>query len=48
MALDAALRLGGGAFNEVQLGDITAEIDEGDFGYGEGRFSIGLTVYPLR
>ncbi len=48
VALDAALRLGGGTFNEVQWGDITADIDEDDFGYGEGRLSLGLTVYPLR
>jgi Outer membrane protein beta-barrel domain len=47
VALDAALRIGGGAFDEVQLGSITADIDEDDFGYGEGRMSLGLTIYPL-
>ncbi len=48
VALDAGLRLGGGGFSEVQLGDFSAEIDEDDFGYGEGRFSLGVTFYPLR
>lgn len=48
VALDAALRVGAGGFDEVQLGGLSAEIDPDDFGYGEGRLSLGLTVYPLR
>ena len=48
VALDAGLRVGGGGFDEVQLGRLSADIDEDDFGYGEGRFSVGLTLYPLR
>ena len=48
VALDAALRIGGGGFEEVQLGGLSAEIDPDDFGYGEGRLSLGVTFYPLR
>ena len=48
IALDAGLRFGGGNFNEVQVGNISAGLDEDDFGYGEGRLSFGLTFYPLR
>ena len=48
VALDAALRLGGGGFDEVQGGALSLEIDPDDFGYGEGRLSLGLTVFPLR
>ena len=48
VALDAALRVGGGGFDEVQLGGLSADVDADDFGYGEGRFSVGLTFFPLR
>lgn len=48
IAIDAGLHFGGGRFNEVQVGDLTADIDSDDFGYGEGRFSLGLSFYPLR
>ena len=48
VALDVALRFGGGGFEEVQLGGLSADIDADDFGYGEGRFSVGLTAFPLR
>ena len=48
MAIDGALRIGGGGFDEVDFGRISSEIDADDFGYGEGRLSLGLTVYPLR
>jgi hypothetical protein len=48
VALDAALRIGGGGFEEVQLGGLSADIDPDDFGYGEGRLSLGVTFYPLR
>ena len=48
VALDVALRVGGGGFDEVQLGRLSADVDADDFGYGEGRLSIGLTAFPLR
>lgn len=48
VALDGALRIGGGGFDEVDFGRLSADIDADDFGYGEGRLSLGLTVYPLR
>jgi len=48
IAIDAGLHFGGGRFNEVQVGDLTADIDSDDFGYGEGRLSFGLSFYPLR
>lgn len=48
VALDAALRLGGGGFDEVQGGALSLDVDPDDFGYGEGRLSVGLTVFPLR
>ncbi|WP_143815362.1 outer membrane beta-barrel protein [Longibacter salinarum] len=48
VALDAGLHFGGGRFDEVQVGNISAGLDEDEFGYGEGRFSLGLTFYPLR
>lgn len=48
VALDLGLRLGGGGFETVKLGDLSADIDPDDFGYGEGRLSLGLTFYPLR
>lgn len=46
VALDAALRVGGGDFNELDLGRITLDLD--DVGYREGRLSVGLTAYPFR
>ena len=48
VAIDGALRLGGGGFNEVDFGRLSADIDADDFGYGEGRLSLGLTFYPTR
>lgn len=48
VALDAGLRFGGGEFNEVKLGRLSSEIDDDNFNYGAGRFSLGLTFYPLR
>lgn len=48
VALDAALRVGGGGFNEVDFGRISANINADDFGYGEGRLSLGVTLYPMR
>ena len=48
VALDLGLHFGGGRFDEVQVGRISNGIDEDDFGYGEGRLSLGLTFYPLR
>lgn len=48
VALDAAFRIGGGSFEDVEFGSLATDIDEDDFEYGEGRFSLGLTFYPLR
>ena len=48
VAIDGALRIGGGGFNEVDFGRVSVEVDEDDFGYGEGRLSLGVTVYPMR
>ncbi len=48
VALDAALRIGGGQFTEVDFGAISVDISDGDIGYGEGRLSVGLTAYPFR
>lgn len=48
VALDAAFRLGGGGFNEVDFGAISFELDADDVGYGEGRLSVGVTAYPFR
>ena len=46
VAIDGALRIGAGRFDEVELGDFGLDLD--DAGYGEGRLSLGLTFYPLR
>ncbi|WP_420456308.1 outer membrane beta-barrel protein [Rubrivirga sp.] len=48
IAFDAALRLGGGQFTEVDLGRIALDIEDRDIGYGEGRLSVGVTAYPFR
>jgi opacity protein-like surface antigen len=48
VALDLGLHFGAGSFNEVQVGRFSTGLDEDDFGYGEGRLSLGLTFYPLR
>lgn len=46
IALDAALRIGGGEFNEVDFGRVSLDLE--DVTYGEGRFSLGVTAYPFR
>ncbi len=46
IAFDAALRIGGGAFNEVDFGRVSLDLE--DVNYGEGRFSLGVTAYPFR
>ncbi|MGB3543704.1 outer membrane beta-barrel protein [Rubrivirga sp.] len=46
VALDAAVRIGGGEFSEVDFGVIAFDLEES--GYGEGRFSLGITAYPFR
>lgn len=48
VALDAGVRIGGGAFDEMEFGDLSADLGEDDLEYGEARFSLGLTFYPLR
>ena len=47
ISLDAGLRFGFGGFDEVRFGPISVEVDPDTFGYGERRFSIGMTFYPL-
>ena len=48
VALDAALRLGGGRFDEVQVGRVTIDVDGDALEFGEGRLSVGITAYPFR
>ena len=45
---DAALRLGGGRFDEVQVGRVTIDVDGDALEFGEGRLSVGITAYPFR
>ena len=47
VALDAALRVGGGTFTDLDLGLISLGLGD-DVGYGEGRLSVGVTAYPFR
>lgn len=46
-ALDAALRVGGGRLDEVDLGPLSADLDD-EIDFTEARLSIGLTFYPTR
>ena len=48
VALDAAVHLGGGRFDEVQVGNVTLDITDEEVDFGEGRLSVGLTAYPFR
>ena len=48
VALDAALRVGGGRADEVQLGTISLDVSEDELDFGEGRLSVGITAYPFR
>ena len=48
VAIDAALRVGGGEADEVQLGSLSLDVSESDLEFGEARFSVGLTAYPFR
>lgn len=48
IALTAGLRVGVGAFNEITLGNISAQLDDNEIGYSEARLSFGVIFYPLR
>ena len=48
VALDAALRFGGGRADEVQLGQVSFDVSEDELDFGEARLSVGLTAYPFR
>ena len=47
VALDAAVRVGGGRFDDLDLGRVSLDLGD-DSGYGEGRISLGVTLYPMR
>lgn len=48
VALDAALHVGRGRFDEFDLGPISVDIRDEDGDFREARLSVGLTAYPFR
>ena len=48
LSLGAALHVGGGRFDEVELGRVTVDVRDEELDFVESRLTVGLTAYPFR